>query len=141
MDIRKFTITKEYQVNVANEVSNIQVSAQAQDTKASLTMGNTNLKVGQNTVSVTVTAEDGSKRVYNIHVTRAGAAASPTNTAGNQSHAPVLTNSAGPIFTPTPTQGMSAPGGSLLPIYPTPGTEDQTVNASSPLTLILWIID
>ena len=52
--------------------SSLAVTANPADSKASVTSvtGNDSLEVGENTVSVVVTAEDGSTSTYNIVVTR-----------------------------------------------------------------------
>ena len=47
------------------------IKALAEDEKSTVTIsGNTNLKEGKNTIKITVTAENGSKNVYYIYVTR-----------------------------------------------------------------------
>ncbi len=62
-----------YTVNVANNISNITVSATAADANATITgTGNRTLNVGDNTINVVVTAPDGTtKKTYAITVTRA----------------------------------------------------------------------
>lgn len=62
-----------YSMNVANSVTGLTVKAIADSDKAKITiLGNTGWKEGVNTVTVRVTAEDGSQRDYIINVTRAG---------------------------------------------------------------------
>lgn len=63
--------TTAYNVTVPNEVEEVTVYANLQDTKASLTgTGVQNLEVGRNTLNVVVTAEDGTQKTYTINVTR-----------------------------------------------------------------------
>lgn len=64
--------TKDYTATVDYSCSSLAVTANPADSKASVTSvtGNDSLEVGENTVSVVVTAEDGSKSTYNIVVTR-----------------------------------------------------------------------
>ena len=62
-----------YSMNVANSVTGLTVKAETESDKAHVTiLGNTGWKEGVNTVTVRVTAEDGSQRDYIINVTRAG---------------------------------------------------------------------
>ena len=64
--------TKDYTATVDYSCSSLAVTANPSDPKASVTSvtGNDSLEVGDNTVSVVVTAEDGSTGTYNIVVTR-----------------------------------------------------------------------
>ena len=64
--------TKDYTATVDHSCSSLAVTANPADSKASVTSvtGNYSLEVGENTVSVVVTAEDGSTSTYNIVVTR-----------------------------------------------------------------------
>lgn len=64
--------TKDYTATVDYSCSSLAVTANPADSKASVTSvtGNDLLEVGENTVSVVVTAEDGSTSTYNIVVTR-----------------------------------------------------------------------
>lgn len=63
---------KDYTATVDYSCSSLAVTANPADSKASVTSvtGNDSLEVGENTVSVVVTAEDGSTSTYNIVVTR-----------------------------------------------------------------------
>lgn len=66
--------TTSYEVMVPEKVKQVEVYATAQDAKASITgTGMKNLEKGKNTLSVVVTAEDGTTKTYTIHVTREGA--------------------------------------------------------------------
>ena len=64
--------TKDYTATVDYSCSSLAVTANPADSKASVTSvtGNDSLEVGENAVSVVVTAEDGSTSTYNIVVTR-----------------------------------------------------------------------
>jgi hypothetical protein len=63
-----------YTAKVGNDTTSLSITATAADSKATVNItGNTNLKVGANTVKVTVTAEDGTTKVYTIVVTRSDA--------------------------------------------------------------------
>ena len=63
---------KDYTATVDYSCSSLAVTANPADSKASVTSvtGNDSLEVGENAVSVVVTAEDGSTSTYNIVVTR-----------------------------------------------------------------------
>jgi len=61
----------EYSVKVANEVTELYISAQPNDSGASVKIeGNTNLAVGQNRILLIVTAEDGTVGKYVIYAVR-----------------------------------------------------------------------
>ena len=65
---------KEYVLTVPNEITSVNVTATPTDSKAKANIeGNTELKEGENTVTVTVTAENGDKTNYIIKVTRSRA--------------------------------------------------------------------
>ena len=65
---------REYTLIVPNEIGEINVTAVPTDSKATATVTeNVELKEGENTVTVVVTAEDGSSSKYLIRVTRARA--------------------------------------------------------------------
>ena len=74
--------TTSYTLTVPNDVKSIDVSAIANDSKATVTIsGNTNLKEGVNPVKVTVKAENGTTKVYTLNVTRkVSAGSTPTST-------------------------------------------------------------
>lgn len=60
-----------YDVEVPNDVSKVNVYAKPVDSKAKISgTGNATLKEGKNSVSVVVTAEDGTKKTYTINITR-----------------------------------------------------------------------
>ncbi len=64
--------TKDYTTTVDYSVSSLAVTATPADQKATVTSvtGNDSLEVGENTVSIVVTAENGATSTYNIVVTR-----------------------------------------------------------------------
>lgn len=63
--------TTEYTMTVGADVDTIKVDAVAEDAKAKVSVsGNNNLKVGTNTISIKVTAEDETVRTYKIIVTK-----------------------------------------------------------------------
>lgn len=64
--------TTKYSVSVPYEVSSLKISADAEDSKAKVSIsGNNNLVAEETTdVTVTVTAENGSQKTYTISVTR-----------------------------------------------------------------------
>ena len=64
--------TKSYKMSVANGVTGLNVTAIPRSSKAKVSIsGNHGWKVGANVITVTVTAEDGSKSTYNVTVDRA----------------------------------------------------------------------
>ena len=61
----------EYETKVLNSISSIDVYAAPQkETSTAKVVGNTNLKVGLNTITVTVTSQKGTTQNYVIKVTR-----------------------------------------------------------------------
>ncbi len=65
------TYTQDYKLTVDNSVSSIKVSAATSDSGAKVSgTGTKSLKVGKNTIKLTVTAPSGVKRVYTLAVTR-----------------------------------------------------------------------
>lgn len=64
--------TKEYTVNVPNEITTLSITANPEHSKASVKInGNEELQVGENEIDVIVTAEDGSRTTYEITAIRA----------------------------------------------------------------------
>jgi len=62
----------EYAVSVPNEVTSLNITAEADSSKATVKItGNEELQVGDNNVEITVTAEDGSQTTYKILAKRA----------------------------------------------------------------------
>lgn len=73
------TTIREYEVSVPNDTEMIVVSALTEDENATVGVsGSTKLKVGRNTVVVTVTAEDGTEKRYYLYVSREEKTAEPT---------------------------------------------------------------
>lgn len=70
-----------YTVSVPYEAANITLYAKTSDAKAKVALSTnpTNLNVGANTIKITVTAQDGSQKIYTVVVTRReqGATAEP----------------------------------------------------------------
>ena len=64
--------TLNYSVTVPNNVEKVNVYAKTQDKTAKITSGTgqQNINVGENSLKVLVTAEDGTEKVYTINVTR-----------------------------------------------------------------------
>lgn len=66
--------TREYTINVPNETTKLSIEAITDDSKASAKItGNDELQIGENTIEITVTAEDGSTSTYTIKAVRADA--------------------------------------------------------------------
>lgn len=62
-----------YVVTVGENVNDLKVTAVAEDSKSKVAIsGNTGLKNGDNKIYITVTAQDGTKKVYTITVTKTG---------------------------------------------------------------------
>jgi len=73
------TTIREYEVTVPYSSEMIIVSALTEDENAVVGVnGSTGLKVGRNTVTVTVTAENGTEKRYYLYVTRSEEEAEPT---------------------------------------------------------------
>ena len=60
-----------YTLSVLNDISNINIKAQAEDSKANITgIGNHELKIGENNIEIIVTSEAGTQNKINIKVIR-----------------------------------------------------------------------
>lgn len=59
-----------YNTSVAFEVTKINVVANPEDSKSKVVVNSPNLNVGDNVITITVTAENGQNRVYKINVKR-----------------------------------------------------------------------
>jgi hypothetical protein len=90
--------TLSYQVSVGNLVSSVVATGVAVEANASVVVsGGSSLVVGSNTVTVTVTAQDGvSETVYTVTVTRAEASETPVV-------APVYAPAVAPLLVPALT--------------------------------------
>lgn len=76
------TNLREYEVTVPNTTEMIIVSALTEDPNASVGVnGSTNLVVGKNKVTITVTAENGDEKRYYLYVTRKEKVEEPTQAA------------------------------------------------------------
>ena len=65
--------TANYSVVVPNSVSSVTITATPKNSKAKVSgAGNVSLKVGSNTVKITVTAENGSQRTFTLTIAREG---------------------------------------------------------------------
>ncbi len=63
--------TNEYKITVKNDVNSLEIKALAEDYRARVEItGNNDFKEGENTVTVTVTAENGNTREYKLVVTK-----------------------------------------------------------------------
>lgn len=63
----------EYKINVDNDVTSLDIKAVAEDSRARVEItGNESFKKGENTVTITVTAEDGTTREYKLLVNKSG---------------------------------------------------------------------
>lgn len=63
--------TEEYKITVKNDVISLDISALAEDNRSRVEItGNGEFKEGENTVTITVTAENGNTREYKLVVTR-----------------------------------------------------------------------
>lgn len=65
------TSTSSYSLGVENDVTKLNITAEAEDPKATISIkGNEDLQEGENTVTISVSAEDGTIKIYEIKVTR-----------------------------------------------------------------------
>ena len=63
--------TTNYSITVNNNIKSLGVTAYPEDSKSKVSIsGNRNWKVGVNNITITVTAENGNKKVYTVAVTR-----------------------------------------------------------------------
>jgi len=61
--------TTTYTTSVGKDVTRLNISAVAEDSKATISVSGAALDPGSNTTTITVTAENGSKKVYTIYTT------------------------------------------------------------------------
>lgn len=60
-----------YSIDIDEDVDSIEVTAVPEDKDAKVVItGNTNMQTGSNEIRITVTAVDGSSKVYTVHVNR-----------------------------------------------------------------------
>ena len=99
--------TTSYKAYVSNSTTSVAVYAKTQDGKAKMVYwGNSDFKVGDNTVTVQVTAENGAKKYYTITVNRAAGSTSG-NTGGNTDTKPDNTPVPTPMQPPKVTATLS----------------------------------
>lgn len=80
--------TAAYTVAVDNDVTRLNVVAEAEDATSKINIiGNTNLKIGDNTIQVIVTAQDGSSKIYKITAKRANGDTSSVSESSSESSA------------------------------------------------------
>ena len=80
--------TNEYKITVKNDVTSLDIRANAEDYRSRVEMtGNEGLKEGENTVTITVTAEDGSTREYKLVVEKEGKKQAVVDTDGSSNTA------------------------------------------------------
>ncbi len=96
----------EYDITVNNELDKITVTATAADDKASVSISDTNLKVGTNYVYITVTGQDGATKKYTIIVRRKQASTTETTTTPPETTTPEPTTPPEPS---TPDQPVTPP--------------------------------
>lgn len=60
-----------YTINVDEDVNSIEVTAVPEDKNANVVItGNTNIQTGSNEIKITVTAADGTSKIYTVHVNK-----------------------------------------------------------------------
>lgn len=73
--------TLNYNLTVENNISNLVIKAEANDSKATVVIDKSDaLKIGDNSIKVTVTAENGDKKIYTLMIKRKNEG--PTTTIG-----------------------------------------------------------
>lgn len=114
-----------YNITVPYEVDKLNLSAVASSSKAKVQItGNENFKVGQvNVVTITVTAEDGSQRIYILNVTRS------TLTSETDLGSLVVKEGISPSFTPDNLEYFTEVGSDVdhLDITAIPKSKDSIV--------------
>lgn len=76
--------TTSYQVAVPENTTTIEIYATPQDKKATLVgTGKKNLEMGENSFDIEVTAEDGTKKTYTLHIDRGGEDSEDNTEIGN----------------------------------------------------------
>ncbi len=94
----------EYDITVDNELEKITVTAKAADSNATVTISDTNLKVGANNIYITVKATDGTTKKYTV-IVRRKQGSSTTTTTPSQTTTPTPTTTPEPDTTPAgPTE-------------------------------------
>ena len=62
--------TYDYEYEVSNDVDKMDLVAQAEDSNAKIDISNQTLKIGKNTIKITVTAKNKDKKVYTFSINR-----------------------------------------------------------------------
>lgn len=62
--------TYDYEYEVSNDVDKMDLVAQAEDSNAKIDISNQTLKIGENTIKITVTAKNKDKKVYAFSINR-----------------------------------------------------------------------
>lgn len=120
--------TTAYSASVDNATTNLDVSAGTNPGAAAVVSGDSNLAVGSNTVTITVTAVDGTTiKTYTVTVDRAAPPAPPTPTPTPPAPAPTPT--------PTPTQPAPTP----TPPAPTPASLSPPPSKTATAALVVKV--
>lgn len=122
--------TTEYSVIVGNDVSSVTISAGTVNAGASVTgTGTVALAVGTNTIPITVTAKNGSTRVYNLTIVRkdanGGISDVPGITTGYRIEGSRIAGIAVGTDAATLTAGINA-GGATVTVYKSDGVTVHT---------------
>lgn len=106
-----------YTLEVTKEVDKLEITPIPEDSEAKVQIaGNENFKIGNNIVKITVTAEDGTTRIYTITVTK-------TNQSGNEEEGNTLK-----------LKSLQIKEGTLSPSFD-PETTNYTVEVSDPASI------
>ena len=106
-----------YTLEVTKEVDKLEITPIPEDSEAKVQIaGNENFKIGNNIVKITVTAEDGTTRIYTITVTK-------TNQSGNEEEGNTLK-----------LKSLQIKEGTLNPSFD-PETTNYTVEVSDPASI------
>lgn len=106
-----------YTLEVTKEVDKLEITPIPEDSEAKVQIvGNENFKIGNNIVKITVTAEDGTTRIYTITVTK-------TNQSGNEKEGNTLK-----------LKSLQIKEGTLSPSFD-PETTNYTVEVSDPASI------
>jgi hypothetical protein len=105
---------------LAASVTELTISAKAKSSYATVNVKGNDIKAGDNTVKIIVTAENGDTKTYTISVNRAEATPTPTPSptlspteTPTPTETPIPTDTPTPTETPFPTEGIKVKGGSF----------------------------
>lgn len=135
----------EYTVAVGNEVTKFPLSAKAEDANSTIAItGSQNLEVGMNQRVVTVTAQDGTQKVYTVTIVRAEPVQTATpeatdrpvssNTPDRPTQTPSQTQIQWDPMTPTPDTTPEVTPSATVEVTPTPTQPPQSMVATTPDT-------